>query len=99
MSDLVHSDGAAELRPRGREADALNEPPPMHSPGAQVFASDGVEPVLPRDIVRAAQQRPAPRDRVITFGIASISVFFIGWLLIDAATWISAAFGRSLPLG
>jgi putative membrane protein len=32
-------------------------------------------------------------------GVVGIDVFFMGWLIIDAAAWISAAFDRGLPLG
>jgi putative membrane protein len=99
MSDLLHSDGEAGLRPRVTEAEGLAEPPPMRSAGPQVFATDEVEPLRPREIVRTAQQKPAKRDRFITLGVGGIAVFFIGWLMIDAAAWISAAFERSLPLG
>jgi putative membrane protein len=100
MSDVLQNDSGTALRPCVTDAEELVQEPGMRSAAPQVFATDEVEPVSPREIRPVQQRQTAPaRDRVITLGAAGIAVFFVGWLFIDAAAWIAAAFDRGVALG
>ena len=79
-------------------ADGLARPRPI---GPQVIATERTEPVTPseRSVVVVAPPPARRRDGVITFGLAGLAVFFVGWLVVDAAAWISTAFDRSARLG
>lgn len=86
--------------PRVIEAD--NDMAPLRPPRPQVIATERTDPVTPSERAMVPSVPPAParrRDRVITLGLAGVTVFFIGWLMVDAAGWISAAFERSAALG
>jgi putative membrane protein len=58
--------------------------------------------VTPTEPVNVPALAPAParrRDRLLTLALAGVAVCFVGWLIIDAAAWIAAAFERSTALG
>ena len=95
------SDRRAPITARVIEIDAADEIARPRPIGPQVIATERTEPVTPteRSVVVAAPPPVRRRDGVITFGLASVAVFFVGWLAVDAAAWISAAFERSAPLG
>jgi putative membrane protein len=68
----------------------------------QVFATDRTEAIVPAPqemVPSSAAPARGRRDRVIAFGLAGIAVFLAGWMIVDAAGWISAAFARSTALG
>jgi putative membrane protein len=93
---------ASDAAPRARviEVDVAADPPRPATP--QVFASERTEAITPteRSIVPvAARALPRRRDRVVTFGLAGVAVFLAGWLTVDAASWIAAAFARNAALG
>lgn len=86
--------------PRVIEADS--DMAPLRPPRPQVIATERTDPVTPSERAVVPLIPPTPirrRDRVVTLGLAGVTVFFIGWLMVDAAGWISAAFERSAPLG
>ena len=86
-------------RDRDRRADEIARPRPIGAAGDRHRANrtgDADRAVGGGGRAAAAVRR---RDGVITFGLASVAVFFVGWLAVDAAAWISAAFERSAPLG
>jgi putative membrane protein len=74
---------------------------PLATPPPQVIVTEHAEPVVPteRAIVAAPRERAPGRDRVVTFGVAGVTVFLTGWLAVDAAAWISAAFEHGTALG
>jgi putative membrane protein len=63
--------------------------------------TDRAERVVPiqRAIVAASREPARRRDRIVSFGIAGVAVLLVGWVAVDAAGWISAAFERSAALG
>jgi putative membrane protein len=64
--------------------------------------TEQTEPITPseRAIVPAAPPQPARRrDRIVALGVAGVTVFLVGWLAVDAAGWVAAAFERSASLG
>jgi putative membrane protein len=68
----------------------------------QVIETERTEPIVPTEpamLPVVTREAPRRRDRVITFGIAGVAVFFVGWLAVDAAGWVAAAFERSAALG
>ena len=84
------------------EVDGADEIAPLRPASPQVIATELTERVTPSEPASApaiAAPPPRRRDRVITFGLAGVAVFFVGWLAVDAAGWISAAFERSAVLG
>jgi putative membrane protein len=100
MSEVVHGDRETPLQPRVTEAEDAAEQPLVRSAAPQVFPTDDIEAVLPRQIHLPEPSQAKPkRDRLITLGMGAVAVFFIGWLMIDAASWVSAAFERSVLLG
>ena len=46
-----------------------------------------------------AEEPKRRRDRTISFALAGLSVFVVGWLLVDAVGWVSSAFQHSPVLG
>jgi putative membrane protein len=69
---------------------------------AQVIETERTEPIRPSEPAPLPALVPAPprrRDRVVAFGAAGVAVFFVGWLVVDAVAWVSAAFERGPTLG
>jgi hypothetical protein len=95
------SDRKAPITARVIEIDAADELARPRPIGPQVIATERTEPVTPseRSVVVVAPPPARRRDGVITFGLAGVAVFFVGWLVVDAAAWISTAFERSAGLG
>jgi putative membrane protein len=97
------ADRDAPLVVRVIEVDAADElATPLRPPAPRVIPTERSEPVTsiqpaPVPALRAAP--PRRRDRVVTFGLLGVAVFFVGWLTVDAIGWISAAFERSSALG
>jgi putative membrane protein len=56
-----------------------------------------IQPAAPLPALRS--EPPRRRDRVMAFGVAGVAVFFVGWLVVDAAAWVTAAFGHGPGLG
>ena len=81
-------------------ADVFERPPVALAP--QVIVTEQTERVTPSEPANrpAVVGEPVRRyDRVVTFGLAGLAIFFAGWLMVDAAAWISSAFERSTALG
>jgi putative membrane protein len=97
------ADRDAPLAVRVIEVDAADElAPPLRPPAPRVIPTERSEPVTPIQPAAVPAVRAAParrRDRVVTFGLLGVAVFFVGWLTVDAIGWISAAFERSSALG
>jgi putative membrane protein len=95
---------ASDAAPRARviEVEAADAAAPLPL-APRVVATDRTDPVTPSEPqvvpVAARPHEPRRRDRVVAFGLAGLAVFFAGWLTVDAAAWISAAFERSAALG
>jgi putative membrane protein len=95
---------ASDAAPRARvfevEMADAGTPPPL---APRVLATERTDAVTPteRELVPLAMRPVAPRrrDRVVAFGLAGVAVFLAGWLTVDAAAWITAAFERSAALG
>jgi putative membrane protein len=84
------------------EVEAPDEPAPVAAAPPQVIVTERTEPVVPtqRAIMAGPRERGRPsRDRVASFGIAGVAVFLTGWVAVDAAAWISAAFEHGAALG
>jgi putative membrane protein len=86
------------------EVDAPIEVPPPPPVTPQVILTERTGRVMPSEpvpvVVAPREALPVRRrDRVVSFGLAGIGVFFVGWLAVDAAGWVSAAFERSATLG
>jgi putative membrane protein len=101
MSDPARSD--APFAPRVIEVDAPPELAPLRPAPPQVIATDEtarITPSEPAPLPAVAAREPARRrDRIISFGLAGVAVFFAGWLIVDAADWVAAAFARNAALG
>jgi putative membrane protein len=99
MSDPLRSD--APFTPRVIEIDAPDER--SRGLGPQVIATDRTERVVPVQptiaLPAVAGEAPRRRDRVVALGIAGVAVFFVGWLAVDAAAWVSSAFQHGTTLG
>jgi putative membrane protein len=97
------ADRDAPLAVRVIEVDAADElAPPLRPPAPRVIPTERSEPVTPIQPTPVPAVVAAParrRDRVVTFGLLGVAVFFVGWLTVDAIGWISAAFERSSALG
>ncbi len=62
--------------------------------------SGRVTPSEPVSLPPTVTPEPSPRrDRVRTLALGGIAVFLVGWLVLDAVAWISAAFDRGPALG
>ncbi len=71
-------------------------------PVPRVIVTEATERVVPSEPVHLPAVAAEPvrrRDRTIAFALAALSVFFVGWLVVDAVGWVSAAFERSFALG
>jgi putative membrane protein len=69
---------------------------------AKVIETERTDPIRPSEPAPLPALMPAPprsRDRVVAFGLAGVAVFFVGWLVVDAVGWVSAAFERGATLG
>jgi putative membrane protein len=80
--------------------DAFERPPVVPPP--RVIVTEETERITPSEPAHlpAVVGEPARRyDRVVTFGLAGLAIFFAGWLMVDATAWISSAFERSTALG
>jgi putative membrane protein len=97
------ADRDAPLAVRVIEVDAADElAAPLRPPAPRVIPTERSEPVTPIQPAPVPAVRVAParrRDRVVTFGLLGVAVFFVGWLTVDAIGWISAAFERGSALG
>jgi putative membrane protein len=99
MSDP--SDDVVVPRPRVIEVDAPEDIAAIRT-APQVFETERTEPVTPTERALAPRVTDVParrRDRLVTFGLAGVAVFFTGWLTVDAVDWIAAAFARNAVLG
>ena len=98
MSD--QSEHGPALTARVIEADAAEAAMPRPL-APQIIPTERTEPVTPSEPALPALARAAPRrrDRVMTFGVAGVALFLVGWLAVDAVGWIVAAFERSAALG
>ena len=106
MSDPMNNPGRPEPDPdaaptaRVIEVDVAEPMTPLRVVPPQVIATDRTERITAPAIVPVAPRPPARRrDRVVTLGIAGVGVFFVGWLAVDAAAWVAAAFERGPVLG
>lgn len=101
MSHPVKS--GAGLTARVIEADPVSdfEAPPL-APSPRVIVTEETARVTPSEpaVPPAVPARPVRRrSRVVTFGLTGLSVFLAGWLMVDAAAWISSAFQHGTTLG
>jgi putative membrane protein len=94
-------DRAAAPTARVIEVDAADELAALPPLAPQVIPTERSEPITPSaPAVVVASPVPAPRrDRVVTFGLAGVALFFAGWMAVDAIGWVAAAFERSAVLG
>jgi putative membrane protein len=95
------SDDIVAPRARVIEIDAPEDIAALRT-APQVFETERSEPVIPTERALAPRVTDVParrRDRVITFGVTGVAIFFTGWLAVDAVDWIAAAFARSTALG
>jgi len=102
MSEPLRTEGP--FTARVIEVDAPDDPLRGLGPQVipQVIETERTEPIVPTEpamLPVVTREAPRRRDRVITFGIAGVAVFFVGWLAVDAAGWVAAAFERSAALG
>jgi putative membrane protein len=83
------------------DVDVADDIAPLPTLRPQVIVTEQTERITPseRAVVPAVPAPARRRDRVITLGLAGVTVFFVGWLAVDAAGWVSAAFERSAALG
>jgi putative membrane protein len=83
------------------EMDAADELAPLPPLSPQVIPTERTEPITP-STPAVVVTSPVPvrrRDRVVTFGLAGVALFFAGWMAVDAIGWVAAAFERSAVLG
>lgn len=95
------SDRAAPPTVRVIEVDAADELPPLPPLAPQVIPTEHTEPITPSTpaVVVASPLPARRRDRVVTFGLAGVALFFAGWMAVDAIGWVASAFERSAVLG
>ena len=104
MNDLRRPAPDPDAAPTARviEVDVAPELAPLRAAPPQVIPTERTERITPSApaIVPVVTRAPARRrDRVVTLGIAGVTVFFVGWLAVDAAAWVAAAFERGPVLG
>ncbi|TMJ88806.1 MAG: DUF697 domain-containing protein [Alphaproteobacteria bacterium] len=87
--------------PRVIEMDAADDAAPLRLLRPQIIPTERTEAVTPSEpaLPALAPVPPRRRDRVVTFGLAGVTVLLTGWLAVDAVAWILAAFERSAALG
>jgi putative membrane protein len=75
----------------------------LRAPLPQVFVTDETGPVQQAErataVIPASASAPRQHDRIVRFGLAGVAVFFVGWLVVDAASWISSAYAHGSVLG
>jgi putative membrane protein len=94
-------DRAAAPTARVIEVESADELAPLPPLAPQVIPTERSEPIIP-SAPAVVVTSPVParrRDRVVTFGLAGVALFFAGWMAVDAIGWIAAAFERSAALG
>jgi putative membrane protein len=101
VSDPIKSSAGPTARVIEAGPESEFDSPPI-APSPRVIVTEATERVTPTEPVSlpAVSARPARRrDRVVTFALAGLSVFVAGWLMVDAAAWISSAFQHGWALG
>jgi putative membrane protein len=95
------SDRAAPPTVRVIEVDAADELAPLPPLAPQVIPTEHTEPITPSTpaVVVASPLPARRRDRLVTFGLAGVALFFAGWMAVDAIGWVASAFERSAVLG
>ncbi len=101
MSNASYRIDQPVFSPRVIEVELREESDSFAALAPQVIATDQTAPVIPteRALAIASAEPPHRRNRVVTFGVAGITVLIAAWAAVDAAAWISAAFERSAALG
>ncbi len=101
MSDQGHSNAMPAARVIEVEpAEELALRPVAPVPRVIVTeATERVTPSEPLHLPAAAPESVRRRDRAVTWALTGLAVGFAGWLMVDAAAWISSAFERSTALG
>jgi putative membrane protein len=103
MSDQSSASRNAPPSPRVIEIDPAEEVARLRlEPAPQVIATERTERIVPTEPAQlpVPARPPAPRrSGVMTFALAGLAVFFVGWLTVDAISWISGAFARGTGLG
>jgi putative membrane protein len=103
MSDPSSAPRNASPAARVIEVDPAEEMARLRvEPAPQVIVTEQTERIVPSEpaTLPVAVRPPARRrSRVVTFALAGLAVFLVGWLAVDALGWISAAFERSTALG
>jgi putative membrane protein len=61
--------------------------------------TERITPSEPENLPAVAAEPVRRRDGIITLALGGLAVFFVGWLVVDAIGWVSAAFERSTTLG
>jgi putative membrane protein len=103
MSDLAKvRDGAAPAA-RVIEFDPLEEVAPQRPAAPRVIVTEQAERVAPSEPASTplvtVDEPPRRRSRLVTWALGGIALFLVGWLVVDAVSWVSAAFERSTALG
>ncbi|HEY7665174.1 MAG TPA: DUF697 domain-containing protein [Xanthobacteraceae bacterium] len=90
------------VTPRVIEIDAADEMVSLGPPAPRLIPTERIGPVTAAQPTLAPVAAPPParrRDRVVTFGLTGVALFFAGWIAVDAVGWVSAAFERNGLLG
>jgi putative membrane protein len=99
MSEPLRSD--TPFTPRVIEIEVPDQS--VRTLGPQVIATERTERVTPiqppATLTVLPGEAPRRRDRVVALGVAGVAVFFVGWLAVDAAAWVSGAFQHGTALG
>jgi putative membrane protein len=102
MSDETRVRDAAAPAARVIEFEPAGETAPPRPAAPRVIVTDQAERVTPSEPAAplvTVDEPPRRRDRVLTWALWGIAVFFAGWLIVDAVGWVSAAFDRGTGLG
>jgi putative membrane protein len=84
------------------EVESSDAMAPTSVASPRVIATGQTSPIVPSEPARVpvvVHQREPRRDRLWKIALGAVAVGFVGWLVIDAIEWISAAFARSAMLG